>query len=61
VNAPDRDEWTVKRWRIEPRWRTLEDVEEPELVEQTPSLWKDLTVATIAAVLLWGAAAVLFG
>jgi hypothetical protein len=61
VNAPDRDEWTVKRWRIEPRWRTLEDVEEPELVEQTPPLWKDLTVATIAAVLLWGAAAVLFG
>ena len=61
MNAPSRDEWTVKRWRTEPRWRTLEDVEEPELVEQTPPLWKDLTVATIAAVLLWGAAAALLG
>jgi hypothetical protein len=36
-------------------------VEEPPLVETAPPLWKDLTVAAIAAVLLWGAAVALFG
>lgn len=61
VNAPKADEWTVKHWRIEPRWRVLEDVDEPPIAEQTPPLWKDLTVASIAAVLLWGSAVVLFG
>ena len=61
MNGRNRDEWIVERWRVEPRWRTLADVEEPELVEGTPPLWKDLTVASIVAVLLWGAAAALFG
>jgi hypothetical protein len=61
VNARNHDELTVERWRIEPRWRILEDVDEPPFVEQAPPLWKDLTVASIAAVLLWGAAVVLFG
>lgn len=59
--AKNRDEWTIERWRREPRWRALDEVGEPELVEQAPPLWKDLTVASIAAVLLWGAAVVLFG
>jgi hypothetical protein len=61
VNARNHDEWTVERWRVEPRWRILEDVDEPPFAEQAPPLWKDLTVASIAAVLLWGAAVVLFG
>ena len=61
MNARKADEWTVKHWRIEPRWRVLEDVDEPPIAEQTPPLWKDLTVASIAAVLLWGSAVVLFG
>ena len=55
------DEWTVERWRTEPRWHPLENVEEPQLVETAPPLWKDVTVAAIAAVLLWGAVVVLFG
>ena len=61
MDARNDDEWTIERWRVEPRWRPLEDVDEPLLVEQAPPLWKDLTVASIAAVLLWGAAAVLLG
>jgi hypothetical protein len=61
VDARKDDEWTIERWRVEPRWRSLGDLDEPQLVEQAPPLWKDLTVASIAAVLLWGAAAVLFG
>jgi hypothetical protein len=36
-----------------------------EYVESTPSeqppLWRDLTVASAVAILLWGAAAVVFG
>jgi len=33
----------------------------PETVEKAPPLWKDLTLASALAVLLWGAAAVVFG
>jgi hypothetical protein len=54
------DDWTIDRWRLEPRVRAL-DFEEPRIVEQTPPLWKDLTVASIAAALLWAAAALVFG
>ena len=53
------DDWTIERWRTEPRLAPLEfsDV----TVEKTPPLWKDLTLASALAVLLWGAAAVAFG
>ncbi len=61
MTSRSRDEWTVERWRTEPRWHPLENVEDPPLVETAPPLWKDLTVAAIAAVLLWGAAVALFG
>ena len=61
MTPPNHDEWTVERWRTEPRRHPLEDLDEPQLVETAPPLWKDLTVAAIAAVLLWGAAVALFG
>lgn len=61
MNARNHDEWTVERWRIDPRPRTLADVEERQLAEEAPPLWKDLTAASIAAVLLWGAAVALLG
>jgi hypothetical protein len=54
------DDWTIDRWRLEPRIRGLQ-FDEPNASEQAPPLWKDLTIASIAAALLWAAAAVLFG
>ena len=54
------DDWTIDRWRLEPRVHALE-FEEPRTVEQAPPLWKDLTFASIAAALLWAAAALVFG
>ena len=53
------DDWTIERWRTEPRLVGLEFSEPP--VDPAPSLWKDLTIASALAVLLWGAAAVVFG
>ena len=54
------DDWTIDRWRLEPRLRTLE-FDEPSVTEQAPPLWKDLTLASVAAALLWAAAALVFG
>lgn len=56
---PKADEWTIERWRTEPRLVGLEfnDVSS----EPAPPLWKDLTLASAIALLLWGAAAVVFG
>ena len=53
------DDWTINRWKTEPRLVGLEFSD--GAVEQAPPLWKDLTVASALAVLLWGAAAVVFG
>ena len=53
------DDWTIERWKTEPRLVGLE-FSDPA-VEETPPLWKDLTIASAVAVLLWGAAAVIFG
>ena len=53
------DEWTIERWRTEPRLVALE-FSETTPAEQAPPLWKDLTLASALAVLLWGAAVVVF-
>lgn len=52
------DDWTIERWRTEPRLVGLEFSD--TIVENAPPLWKDLTVASVIAVLLWIAAAVVF-
>jgi len=52
------DDWTIDRWRTEPQWRALE-LDDPQLVDQAPALWKDLTVASVVAAALWVAAVVL--
>ena len=54
------DDWTIERWRTEPRLVGLE-FSEPAAFEKAPPLWKDLTLASALAVLLWGAAVVVFG
>ena len=54
------ENWTIDRWRTEPRLR-LTDFDGSEAAEQAPPLWKDLTCAWLIAMVLWGmAAAVLF-
>ena len=60
MNTRNYDEWTVERWRLEPR-RVLE-FDDSFAVEKAPPLWKDLTLAAVfVLVLLLAAAAVLFG
>ena len=51
------DDWTIERWKTEPR---LVGLEFNDVAEQAPPLWKDLTLASAVAVLLWGAALVVF-
>lgn len=53
------DDWTIERWKTETRLVMPEfsDIS----VEDAPPLWKDLTLASALAVLLWAAAAVVFG
>lgn len=53
------DDWTIERWRTEPRLVGLEFSD--TIVEKAPSIWRDLTVASAVAILLWAAAAVVFG
>ena len=52
------DEWTIERWRIEPRLRPREV--EIDDADHNPPLWKDVTLASVVAVLLWTAAALFF-
>ena len=52
------DEWTIESWRIEPRLRPL-DVSDRD-TDHNPPLWKDLTLASAVAALLWGTAALMF-
>jgi hypothetical protein len=53
VRTRNFDDWTIDRWRTEPRLRKLH-FEANEPVDQTPPLWKDLTYASLIALLLWG-------
>ena len=52
------DDWTVESWRMEPRLKPVDS--DASEVDQNPPLWKDLTLASIVAVLLWGAAVAIF-
>ena len=51
--------WTIERWRVEPRISGLK-FEDATLPESAPPLWKDLTLASVLAVLFWIAAAAIF-
>ena len=56
MDNPNHDDSTIERWRLEPKFRTL-DLDDSFVVEQAPPLWKDLTLASVVALLLWLAAA----
>jgi hypothetical protein len=60
VTKREADDWTIERWKTEPRMVDLE-FSDATAAEPAPPLWKDLTLASALAVLLWGAAAVVFG
>ena len=51
------DEWTIDRWRTEPRLRMAE-IEIEDAGEKSPPLWKDLTVASVIAMVLWAMAVI---
>jgi hypothetical protein len=57
LEKPNEDDWTIERWKTEPR---LMGLEFSEAMEQAPPLWKDLTLASAVAVLLWAIALVVF-
>ena len=59
MRARHYDDWTIESWRIEPRVRPL-DATDHDNDDGNPPLWKDLTLASILAGLLWGAAALVF-
>jgi hypothetical protein len=60
VSTRNYDDWTIDRWRVDPRVNGFE-LEDPQDVEQAPTLWKDLTVASLVALVLWATAAIVFG
>jgi hypothetical protein len=53
------EDWTIERWRTEPRLVDLEFSDKPAS-DPAPPLWKDLTLASVLALVLWVAAAVVF-
>ena len=53
------DDWTIERWKTEPRL-VMPEYSDLSVEDATP-LWKDLTLASALAVLLWAAAAVALG
>jgi hypothetical protein len=59
VTTRKADDWTIERWKTESRL-VLPEFSEVSVEDATP-LWKDLTLASALAVLLWAAAAVVFG
>jgi hypothetical protein len=55
------DDWTIERWRTEhplTGWDAL-DRDDAHL-RDAPPLWKELTLGSVVAVLLWLFAAVIF-
>lgn len=60
MRTPNHDDWTITRWKLEPRFSAV-DFEEAPPVEKAPPLWKDLTLASVVVVAIWIAAAAMFG
>jgi hypothetical protein len=60
VNTRNSDDWTIDRWRLERRFNGFE-IDDTPRIEQVPTLWKDLTLVSVIAVVFWLTAAVLVG
>ena len=59
MNTRNYDEWTIDRWRLEPRYPL--EFDDSLATEKAPPLWKDLTLASVVVLALWAAAAAIFG
>jgi hypothetical protein len=59
MHIHEHDEWTVKRFRVEPRISQV-DFEDALSKDGNPPLWTDLAIACALAGLLWLAAAGIF-
>jgi hypothetical protein len=60
VRTRNFDDWTIDRWRTEPRFR-IPDIEMSDAGDQNPPLWKDLTYALLIVLVLWMMAAAVLG
>ena len=60
MSTRNSDDWTIDRWRLERRFNAFE-IDDPPDIEQVPTLWKDLTLVSVVAVVFWVTAAVLVG
>jgi hypothetical protein len=59
VENPNLNDRTTDRWRLDTRFDPL-DLDDSSVIEQAPPLWKDLTLASVVALLLWVTAIALF-
>ena len=59
MSIPHYEDWTVERWKLEPKFDRLE-IDDPPTSDVAPPLWKDLTLALAVAAALWMTAAVVF-
>ncbi len=60
MSIPHYDDWTIDRWRLEPKLHGLE-IDDPPGPDVAPRLWKDLALALAVAAALWITAAIVFG
>ena len=60
MSTPNYDEWTINRWKLEPRLSGFE-LDDPADAGDAPALWKDLVLAAVVALVLWLSAATIFG
>ena len=60
MSTRNSDDWTIDRWRVERRFNALE-LDDPPVLEQVPTLWKDLTPVSLVVAVLWLTAVVLVG
>jgi len=56
VTTRNYDDRIIDRWRLDPKFPSLE-MDEPSTTDPAPPLWKDLTLASVVALVLWLAAA----
>ena len=60
MSTPNYDDWTIDRWRLEPRLKAFE-WDDPADATDAPALWKDLALASLVALVLWLLAVTIFG